>query len=70
MLDSQDPEVVFDLRVNNPGRPEMYSEFWGCVRELIHEHALNAVDDRRHGRICHMAVAFSVNDLRNQIVIP
>ena len=68
MLDSQDPEVVFDLRVNNSGRPEMYAEFWKCVQELIHEHALKAVDDRRHGCICHMAVAFSVNDLRNQIV--
>ena len=68
MLDSQDPDVVFDLRVNNPGRPEVYSEFWSRVRELINEHSLKAVDDRRHGHICHMAVAFSVNDLREQIV--
>ena len=35
MLHSQDPEVVFDLRVNNSDRPEMYAEFWKCVRELI-----------------------------------
>ena len=35
MLDSQDPEVVFDLRVNNSGRPEMYAEFWKCVGSLF-----------------------------------
>lgn len=27
MLDCQDPEVVFDLRDNNPGRPECYGDF-------------------------------------------
>ena len=68
MLDSQDPDVVFDLRVNNPGRPETYDEFWQSVKELINEHALKAVDDRRHGLVCYMALTFSVNDLRNQVV--
>lgn len=42
MLDSQDPDVVFDLRVN-----KMYTEFWRSVRELINERSLRAVDDGR-----------------------
>lgn len=32
MLDCQDPEVVFDLRDNNPGRPESYGDFWNAVK--------------------------------------
>ncbi len=68
MLDSQDPEVVFDLRDSNPGRPESYGEFWDAVKSLINEHALQAVDDRRHGLITHFAFSFSVHDLRNQVV--
>ena len=68
MLDCQDPEVVFDLRANNPGRPESYGDFWNAVKCLIHEHALQAVDDRRHGLVTHLAVAFSVPDLRNQVL--
>ena len=43
MLDSQDPDVIFNLRINNSGRPGMYAEFWSHARELIHEHALKAV---------------------------
>ena len=47
----------------------MYAEFWRFVCELFHVHALKAVDDSHHGHICHMGVAFSVNDLCNQIVL-
>ena len=67
-LESQDPDIAFDLRVKNPGRPESYHQFWQGVNELIHEHSLKAVDDRRHGLICHMALAFSVNDLCSQVI--
>ena len=62
MLDSHDPDVVFDLHINNSGTPEMYTQFWSRVRELICEHALKAADYCRHGRLCHMAVVFSVSD--------
>ena len=68
MLDSQDPEVVYDLRDINPGRPEMYKPFWDEVKALINEKSLAAVDSRRHGTTCHMAFAFSVRDLRDQVV--
>ncbi len=28
LLDSQDPEVVYDMRDVNPGRPQMFEPFW------------------------------------------
>ncbi len=68
MLDSQDPEVVYDLRDINPGRREKYEQFWAEVIALINEKSLAAVDSRRHGTTCHLAFAFSVRDLRDQIV--
>ena len=68
MLDSQDPEVVFDLRDVNQGRPQLYEEFWTRVEAFINEKALEAVDSRRHGTMCHLAAAFSVRDLRDQIL--
>ncbi len=68
ILESQDPEVILDLRSVNPGRHEKYSAFWDGVSCLLNENALKAVDSRRHGTVCHLAVAFSVADLRNQVV--
>ena len=47
--DSQDPEVVYDLRDSNPGRPQIFDPFWHAVESLINEKALAAVDSRRHG---------------------
>ena len=35
MLDSQDPEVVYDLRDINRGRTEKYKQFWAEVTALI-----------------------------------
>lgn len=37
MLDSQDPEVVYDLRDVNPGRSE---QFWAEERALLKNHFL------------------------------
>ena len=68
MLDSQDPEVVFDLRDVNQGRPQIYEQFWIQVEAFINEKALEAVDSRRHGTVCHFAAAFSVRDLRDQVL--
>ena len=34
MLDSQDPEVVFDLRDVNQGLPQIYEQFWIQVEAL------------------------------------
>lgn len=68
LLDSQDPEVVYDLRDTNPGRPEMFEPFWCAVESLINDKALAAVDSRRHGTVCHFALAYSVRDLRDQVL--
>ena len=68
MLDSQDPEVVHNLRDINRGRTEKYKQFWAEVTALINEKSLAAVDSRRHGTTCHLAFAFSVRDLRDQVV--
>lgn len=66
-LDNQDPDIAFDLRHLNEGRPEKYNEFWGYVQEFIEEEQLNAVDDRRHGQVCHMALAMSIPDLIQKV---
>ena len=68
VLDCQDPEINFDLRHANSGCPEKYGEFWKAVNGIIHENALQAVDSRRHGTVCHMALAFSVRDLHTKVI--
>ena len=68
LLDSQDPEVVYDLRDANPGRPTIFEPFWCAVESLINDKALAAVDSRRHGIVCHFALAYSVRDLRDQVL--
>lgn len=60
MLDSQDPDIWFDLRHQNSGQPEKYEEFWKAVDAIINENVLKAVDSRRHGTVCHMALALQV----------
>ncbi len=67
MLDSQDPDVWFDLRHQNSGQPEKYEEFWKAVDAIINENALKAVDSRRHGTVCHMALALSIKNLRDKV---
>ena len=68
LLDSQDPQVVYDLRDVNPGRPQKFEPFWLAVESLINEKAIAAVDSRRHGTVCHFAFAYSVRDLRDQVL--
>ena len=68
VLDCQDPDVCFDLRHHNTGRPERFEDFWKAVEGIINENALKAVDSRRHGTVCHMALALSVRDLRNKVL--
>ena len=67
MIDSQDPDITFDLRHHNTGRPEHFKEFWSAVKGFINENALKAVDSRRHGSICYMALAVSVRDLHETV---
>ena len=39
------------------------------MESLINEKALAVVDSRRHGIVCHFALAFSIRDLRDQVLM-
>ncbi len=65
VLDSQDPDVCFDLRHHNTGRPETFEDFRKAVEGILNE---NAVDSRQHGVVCHMALALSVRDPHNKVL--
>ncbi|XP_013398537.1 uncharacterized protein LOC106165011 [Lingula anatina] len=67
LLDVQDPDLVVDLRSMNEGRKEKYQHFWDEATKMIEEKQLATVDDRRHGQVCHMALAMSVPDFINQV---
>ena len=66
-LKTQDPDLVYDLRVLNEGRESIYDPFWKEVDSLMNENAMKAVNDRRHGTICHTSLAMSVPDLISQV---
>ncbi|CAB3991632.1 Hypothetical predicted protein [Paramuricea clavata] len=48
ILDEEDPELIWDLRTNNDGRPEEYKEFLQHCQLYINASVETAVDDRRH----------------------
>ena len=35
MLESEDPDLIWDLRIGNHGRPEMYEEYLTKVKKFI-----------------------------------
>ena len=47
----QDPDLIYDLRVNNNGRPQQYDEFLAECQAFINSSVDTAVDDRRHDNI-------------------
>lgn len=66
-IQSQDPDFVIDLRHDNDARPMSYAAFYAAAEVYNERHALVAVDDRRHGQMCHLALALSVRDFREQV---
>lgn len=66
-LDLEDAEVVVDLRHHNQGHATKYEPFWEACERYIESSIELAVDDRRHDRIAHLAVALSVNDLLSEV---
>ena len=66
-LDLEDPDIVVDLRHHNKGQSSKYDKFWEACEQYIHSTVETAVDDRRHDRISHLAVALSVNDLLSEV---
>ncbi len=64
-LDSEDFDIIVDLRELNEGRTAKYDEFWDKCTEYLSESS--AVPERRHGEVCFMAKAISVRDLIQQV---
>lgn len=67
IIDSQDPDIIDDLRHHNKGRPSMYDRFWEECKKFLEEEAETAVDERRHGSATHLAKAFSTRDLISNV---
>ena len=68
IIDTQDPDLIADMRQLNEGRPAEFEEFWKEGQAVINQAQLEAVDDRRHGTITHMAVAMSISDFKAKVV--
>ena len=66
-LDSQDPDLLYDLHCLNQGRPAKYDLFWEAAKQFLESAALQAVDSKRHGRVCHLATAISARDFLDQV---
>ena len=66
-IELEDAEVVVDLRHHNKGQPSKYDQFWEACERYIESSVEVAVDDRRHDRIAHLALALSVNDLLSEV---
>ena len=59
---ADDPDLVLDMRHMNPGRPsETFSDFFDKLSSKVEE--ISAVDERRHGNVCHFSKYISVPDL-------
>ena len=78
LLDMQDPDTIWDLRVDNKGQPEKYVESLEECKRFIERVAETTVDDRRHDNILsdsdgnkvvvtHLATALSISDLHQQV---
>lgn len=74
LLDGEDPDLVWDLRVQNNGRPEQYEDFLTRCQAFVQGKIETAVDDRRHDpvdkdgeSVVHLAMAMSARDLHEQI---
>lgn len=70
LLDDEDLDLVWHLRITNSGRPEQYSDFLTRCQEFVKAKEETAVDDRRHDQvdedgqaITHLAMAMSARDL-------
>lgn len=46
LIEDEDPDLIWDLRVNNDGRPEMYTTFLEFCQKYINSQVDTAVDDR------------------------
>ena len=59
--------MIVDLRHVNSGRKSTYDVFWEESSKFIRDGIGQAVDDRRHQQVTHLATAISVNDFIAQV---
>lgn len=74
LLDTEDPELIWDLQVQNTGLPESYTVFLEECQRYLESSVETAVDERRHDPVAdggevitHLARALSVRDLYDQV---
>lgn len=61
-ISHEDPDIIMDMRALNH-RPTVYDSFFDQASLILDGLVETAVDDRRHDRILHLAVAMSAPDL-------
>ena len=76
-LSLEDPELIYNLRVNNEGQPEKYEKFLEVCQTYTNSTVDTATDDRRHDStstndnettvVTHLATALSVRDLYDAV---
>ena len=64
-LQTEDPDIVLDLRKLNSNSSDNFTTFWSKCREFLS--SCTTVHERRHGIITYMARAISVRDLIEQV---
>ena len=63
-IDMEDADIIVDLRHLNSSK---YDLFWEECSRIIQEGIGQAVDDRRHQEVTHLATAMSVPDPISEI---
>ncbi len=75
---TEDPDIIVDLRVDNTGRPCKYQTFLERCNTYLESSVETSVDDRRYDIVeegengmvdvvTHLAKAFRVRDLHEQV---
>ena len=74
MVDTEDTDLIWDLRLQNNGRPEEYTEYLSKVKEIIETSVETSVHERRHDDVAdngtsvsYMATALSAADLYRRV---
>ena len=73
LLETQDPDLIWDLCMQNAGRPESFTVFLEECQHYLDAAVETAVDERRHDDVhdgdvvTHLARAMSVRDMYKQV---
>ena len=67
-MEPEDPQTIADLADgNSPERKTKFDVFWSECSKFLAEDVGEAVDDRRHDTVTHLAKAISIRDLLEQV---